>query len=103
MSPRYPNSRCGDAEAAAIAGYGIDSSQRVWEQLVAEGMPAPHYNLKRDGKPSRRRSWDRLALQLWADSRRDPRFRQAEHGDALAGERARLARRLDRIEERGAS
>jgi len=89
----------GDAQAAAIAGYGLDAFRRVWEILVRDaGMPSPTYNLKRDGTASTRRSWDLLALERWAEQRRDPRYRAAVNADSLAGERARLDRRLSRIE-----
>lgn len=86
--------RCGDADAAAIAGYGLDSFRRVWPQLVAQGMPAPTYNLKRNGQPSKWRSWDKVALERWQEGKRDPRFRAVATSSGLVAERHRLDRRL---------
>lgn len=88
----------GDAAAAAIAGYDVDTFRRVWPLLVKdEAMPAPRHNFKRDGERSRKRSWDRVALERWNDGRRDERFRDRKGDAPLSADRAKLEARLSRL------
>lgn len=90
-----------DKTAAHMLGLGHDIFRRTWSHMVEkQGLPAPEHPLKRDGKPSSIRRWNRLALERWAEKRMPPELRAKPAADPLAGARAALDARLDGMDKK---
>jgi hypothetical protein len=90
-----------DHEAAALIGETHEVFRRTWRALVKKkGFPPPEKALGRDGREKRTRRWNRLAIERWAARRMPPELREISEADPLAGERARLAARLDGLDKK---